>query len=60
MAAETLPGYRGKLRELLTRAEVSVGDVVRVNKGSDTYEGTLLPRVENSDEWHLVLKQKTG
>lgn len=60
MAAETLPGYRGKLRELLTCAEVGVGDVVRVNKGSDTYEGTLLPRVENSDEWHLVLKQKTG
>ncbi len=60
MAAETLPGYRGKLRELLTRAKVGVGDVVRINKGSDTYEGILLPRVENSDEWHLVIKQKTG
>src|SRR4030042_5130200 len=60
MVAETLPGYRGKLRELLTHAKVGVGDVVSVNKGSDTYEGTLLPRVENSDEWHLIIKQKTG
>jgi glutamyl-tRNA(Gln) amidotransferase subunit D len=60
MAAETLPGYRGKLRELLTRANVGVGDVVRVNKEGETYEGTLLPRVENADDWHLIIKQKTG
>ena len=26
----------------------------------DAYEGTLLPRVENADDWHLVIKQKTG
>jgi glutamyl-tRNA(Gln) amidotransferase subunit D len=60
MAAETLPGYRGKLRELLTHAKVGVGDLVRVNKGAEAYEGTLLPRVENADDWHLIIKQKTG
>ena len=60
MDAETLPGYRGKLRELLIRAKVSVGDAVRVHTRGDSYEGTLLPRVENADEWHIVIKQKTG
>jgi glutamyl-tRNA(Gln) amidotransferase subunit D len=60
MAAETLPGYRGKLRKLLTRAKVGVGDVVRIKKGGEAYEGTLLPRVENADDWHLIIKQKTG
>ena len=60
MAIETLPGYRGKLRELLTRAKIGVGDVVRVHTSGEVYEGTLLPHVENADEWHLVIKQKTG
>jgi glutamyl-tRNA(Gln) amidotransferase subunit D len=60
MTAETLPGYRGKLRELLTEAKVGVGDVVRVHTGGEAFEGTLLPRVENADDWHLVIKQKTG
>ncbi len=60
MTAETLPGYRGKLRELLTEAKIGVGDVVRVHTGGHAYEGTLLPRVENADDWHLVIKQKTG
>jgi len=60
MAAETLPGYRGKLRELLTHAKVGVGDVVRINKGDESFEGTLLPRIENADDWHLIIKQKTG
>ena len=60
MTSEALPGYRGKLRELLTEAKVGVGDVVRVHKGGEAFEGTLLPRVENADEWHLVIKQKTG
>ena len=60
MTAETLPGYRGKLRELLSTAKVGVGDAVRVHTGGEALEGTLLPRVENADEWHLVIKQKTG
>ncbi len=60
MTAETLPGYRGKLKELLEKAKVGVGDIVRVHTGGDSYEGTLLPRVENADDWHLVIKQKTG
>ena len=46
MTAETLPGYRGKLRELLTEAKVGVGDVVRVHTEGEAFEGTLLPRVE--------------
>jgi glutamyl-tRNA(Gln) amidotransferase subunit D len=60
MTAETLPGYRGKMREFLIEAKVGVGDIVRVHTGGHAYEGTLLPRVENADDWHIVIKQKTG
>jgi hypothetical protein len=41
MTAETLPGYRGKLRELLTEAKVGVGDVVRVHTGGEAFEQTI-------------------
>ncbi len=60
MGAEALPGYRGRLRRLLADAKIGVGDIVRVHVGGQTYDGTLLPRVENADDWHLVIKQKTG
>lgn len=60
MADEALPGYRGKLREILEAACVGVGDVLRVTTGGFVAEGTLMPRVESADECHLVLKQRTG
>lgn len=60
MADEALPGYRGKLREILEAACVGVGDVLRVTTGGFVTEGTLMPRVESADEYHLVLKQRTG
>jgi glutamyl-tRNA(Gln) amidotransferase subunit D len=60
MVEDTLPGYRGRLRDFLEAAGVGIGDVVRVTIGSLITEGTLMPRVESADEYHIVLKQRTG
>ena len=60
MAEEALPGYRSKLREMLNKVGVSVGDIVKVESKNQTYEGTLMPRVESADDYHIVLKLKSG
>jgi glutamyl-tRNA(Gln) amidotransferase subunit D len=55
-----LQGYRGALRGLLERSRVEIGDLIRVEKEGRLYEGYLMPRLETADEWHLVLKLKSG
>jgi glutamyl-tRNA(Gln) amidotransferase subunit D len=60
MTTEPLPGYRGKLKQIILNANVKVGDVVNIYALGQTYEGSLMPRVESADDWHLVLKQKSG
>jgi glutamyl-tRNA(Gln) amidotransferase subunit D len=53
-------GYKGEALEAIKRAEAEIGDVVRVIKNSEVYEGILIPRSEYGDEKHLVLKLKSG
>jgi glutamyl-tRNA(Gln) amidotransferase subunit D len=53
-------GYRGEALEAIRRAEAEIGDVVRVIKNSEVYEGILIPRSEYGDEEHIVLKLKSG
>lgn len=60
MSIDALPGYRGKLYELLKTANVRIGDIVRINSENVIYEGALMPRVESADDWHIVIKQKSG
>ncbi len=60
MAEERLPGYRGILFQKLLGAGIGVGDSLKVVSGGVTYEGSLMPRVETSDEHHIVLKMKSG
>lgn len=60
MTTEALPGYRGKLRQILMDADAKVGDIVNICASGHVYEGSLMPRVESADDWHLVLKQKSG
>ena len=55
-----LQGYRGALRELLERSGVDVGDLIRVEREGQRYEGYLMPRLETADDWHLVLKLRSG
>jgi glutamyl-tRNA(Gln) amidotransferase subunit D len=60
MGEDQLPGYRGQLRVALEGVGLSVGDLLRIVSDDATYEGSLMPRLETEDEWHIVLKQKSG
>jgi glutamyl-tRNA(Gln) amidotransferase subunit D len=57
---EELQGYRGEALELLKQAKATVGDILRVTKDNETYEGILIPRSEYGDDAHIVIKLKTG
>ena len=54
------PGYRGKVLQILKKAEAEIGDIIRIIKGKETYEGILIPRSEYGDEEHVVIKIKSG
>jgi glutamyl-tRNA(Gln) amidotransferase subunit D len=58
--AEKETGYRGKALEAIKKARVDVGDVIRVTKEGEVYEGILIPRSEYGDERHVVVKLKNG
>jgi len=58
---DELKGYRGLAREHLEKWGVKVWSDVRVvNSAGSVFEGVILPRSENFDDLHFVLKQKTG
>jgi glutamyl-tRNA(Gln) amidotransferase subunit D len=59
--SDRLKGYRGLARQRLEQWGVQVWSDVRVtNTAGSVFEGVILPRSENADELHFVLKQKTG
>ncbi len=60
MGEDSLPGYRGRLREALEATGAGIGDLLRVESRDRSYQGTLMPRLESADEWHIVLKLKSG
>ncbi|TEU05148.1 Glu-tRNA(Gln) amidotransferase subunit GatD [Candidatus Bathyarchaeota archaeon] len=37
-----------------------MGDVIRIKKDKETYEGVLIPRSEYGDDKHVVIKLKSG
>jgi glutamyl-tRNA(Gln) amidotransferase subunit D len=53
-------GYSGEALEILRKAEVEIGDKIRVSKKGKAYEGILIPRSEYGDERHVVVKLKSG
>lgn len=60
MSGAELPGYRGLALEVLKKAEVNVGDLIRISKAGRVYEGILIPRYEYGDDKHIVIKLKSG
>lgn len=58
--SDEFPGYRGDALQLLRRAKAEIGDLIRVIKDGETYEGILIPRSEYGDEEHVVIKVKSG
>lgn len=52
--------YIGISREFLESAGISIGDSVKITKDDIYYEGMVLDRAEDADEFHVVLKLKNG
>jgi glutamyl-tRNA(Gln) amidotransferase subunit D len=52
--------YMGISKEFLESAGISIGDSVKINKNDITYEGIILDRAEDADEFHVVLKLNNG
>lgn len=60
MAEDIFQGYKGKARETLHSFNVRVWGQVEVNTLRGKFVGTVLPRAENDDDKHIVLKIPTG
>jgi len=58
--SDEFPGYRGQALKLLKGAGAEIGDVIRVTKNGEKWEGILIPRSEFGDEKHIILKLKSG
>ena len=58
--SDEFPGYRGQALKFLKKAEAEIGDVIRITKNGESWEGILIPRSEIGDEHHIVLKMKSG
>ncbi len=55
-----LPGYRGLALRVLLDAKVEIGDLIRIIRDNDVFEGILIPRSEYSDDKHVVIKNRSG
>jgi glutamyl-tRNA(Gln) amidotransferase subunit D len=60
LSEETLSGYRGEALQALKKVKVEVGDIVRITKDYQTYEGILIPRSEYGDDKHVIIKMRSG
>lgn len=57
---EEFSGYKGEALEAVKRADSEIGDIIRVTKNAEVYEGILIPHSEYGDEKYLVIKLKSG
>ena len=46
--------------QALKKAGAGIGDIVRIVKGDQTFEGILIPRSEYGNEEHVVIKMRSG
>ena len=60
MLNQDFPGYRGLAFSLIKNEGAEIGDIIRIIKGEENWEGILIPRSESGDEYHIVLKMKSG
>jgi len=60
MADQIFQGYRGKALNTLKKYNVRVWGQAYIETTRGVFMGTVLPRSENDDDLHLVLKIETG
>ena len=57
---ENLHGYTGLALEVLKKADVKIGDNIRVIRDGEIFEGMLMPRIGLGDPSHIILKLSNG
>lgn len=60
MADDFFQGYKGTALEILKKFNVRVWGQAEVNTSRGLFTGTILPRSENDDDKHIVMKIITG
>lgn len=60
MADDIFQGYKGAALEMLKRFNVRVWGQAEVTTTRGLFKGTVLPRAENDDDRHIVMKIATG
>ncbi|MFC2114562.1 Glu-tRNA(Gln) amidotransferase subunit GatD [Bacteroidota bacterium] len=60
MIEDIFQGYKGQALDILKKFKVRVWAQVVVETTRGRFEGTILPRAENTDDEHIVLKIVTG
>lgn len=58
--SETLKGYKGRAFDILKSFNMRVWSEAEVKTTRGSFKGVLLPRSENDDDSHIVLKLATG
>lgn len=60
MSEDFFQGYKGKALDVLKKYNVRVWAQVEIHTTRGNFHGTVLPRSENDDDEHIVLKIQTG
>ncbi len=60
MSEKMSSGYKGHALKLIENVKAEIGDMIRVTKDNQVFEGILIPRSEYGDENHIVVKLKNG
>src|SRR6056297_2194022 len=60
MSEDIFQGYKGKALEVLKKYNVRVWGQTNIKTIRGSFQGTVLPRSENDDDQHIVLKIATG
>jgi len=58
--SDAFKGYKGSALSVLKKFNVRVWSETHIHTTRGEFKGIVLPRSENDDDWHLVLKMATG
>ena len=58
--SDLFKGYKGKALEILKKYNVRVWSEAKIDTTRGSFQGIVLPRSENDDAHHIVLKLVTG
>ncbi|MGC8864711.1 MAG: Glu-tRNA(Gln) amidotransferase subunit GatD [Bacteroidales bacterium] len=60
MSEDIFQGYKGRALEILKKFNVRVWGQAEIKTTRGEFKGTILPRAENDDDLHIVVKISTG